>query len=640
MPLRAWLNLEPIRIPMKFGIVTGMFLIAALVPTALWVRSQNRALARIQQEAQGVAFLKVLYRLADHAAEAVLEARNFQDGAARADDNGPPLENLTASVEADLTALGAVEARVGRAIGAQAQAAALAGHWSAVDKLKEPTAQLAGMAAFLGRIQDVNARVVDSAGLSLDTDLTCTYLILVAAVELPQLAVQALDLSGQAQQALSGPGLATEGRRGLQAMAGALQGRLDNIRDDLTRGRGFSDPDVARRLAALQTEHRQVSEAFLEQVSTGVLGGKPTAGLPAVRFAGREAVRGAYGFQAAALKVLEDHLARRVRANRWELRLGLGVSLSAACLAFLLLASVYRGLRGGLEAMRSSLGALKDGDLTRTVQVPTRDELGGLAQDLNQTLASLRTLVATVQEAARGIRTATEDLAGRGEQLAQAIASHAEGLDRIAARVEALTTAATRTGTQAGDACAGALRLQEGLRDCQGAAVKATQAIGALKASTSQVARITDGVDEVAFQARLLALEAVEMAAEGDRRWPRLASGVHGLGHRSGQAAQLLKAMLRDHGTHLQAGGDRLAQAGAAVRQAAQDLQGLTAFLQGVALAARDQAGQFEEISWTLTRLGTRTDAFAAQVSEAKALAENLAGQARSLTGQVERFKV
>ena len=642
MSRRVWLNLDHFRIPVKFGIITVMFLVAALVPTTFMVRSQNSDLARISREGQGVTFLKVLYRLADHAAQVVLEVRNQQEGAAKAEDNGPSLGNLTAAVDADLAALKAVEARFEGALGTQGPLATLAGQWAAVGKLEEPVAHLAALDAFLRQILDLNSRVVDTAGLSLDSDLTCTYLIGVCTVELPQVAVQALDLSLQAQQAVSGPGLTPEARSALQAQAGAIQGRLDNIRDDLSRGKGFSDPEVASRLEGLLTEHRQVSAAFLQRVGAGVLGALPTAGLPAVRFAGREAVLNAYGFQAAALKVLEDHLASRARANRWEQRLGLGGSLLSACLAFHLLASVYGGLRMGLEGMRASLEGLKQGDLTRTAVVPTQDEVGGLARDLNQSMVSLRTMVVTLQEAAKVIEAATQDMAGQGGLLAKRIASQSVSLDQTASSVLALATTATHTGTRAHHAYEGARRLDDHLKACQEESLKAAQAIGELEAYADQAARIKDGLDELAFQARLLAVDAVQMTADGelDRGFQRLATGVHGLGHRSVDSSEALKVLVRNYGALVQASGGQVAQATASVQQVAQELKEITAFVQEVTIATEEQASRINQISETLTSLGASTDDNVAQLRQAKTSADTLASQARSLTGLVEHFKV
>ena len=635
MSKRAWLNLDHFRIPVKFGIISVMFLVSALVPTAFMVKSQNSDLARIHREGEGVIFLKVLYRLANHATQVALEVRNLQDGAAKAEDNGLSLGQLKAAVEADLAALKAEDARVDGDLEARNQVAALAREWANLGKQEDPTAHLAGLDAFLRQILAVNSRVVDTSRLSLDSDLTCTYLINVVTGELPWLAIQALDLSNQAQQAVSGPGLPLAGA-GLQAQAGAIQARLESIQDDLSASKGFSDLEVASRLDALLTEQQKVSVDFLQRVATGALGA------PAVRFAGRQMVLGAYGFQATALKVLEDHLARRARATRFEQRLGLGGSILAACLAFQLLASVYGSLKEGLEAMRASLAGLKEGDLTRMAKVPTRDEVGGLAQDLNHSLISLRATVVAVNEAAQVIQAATEDMAGRGGLLANRFATQSASLDQTAASVAALSATASQTGTRAHLAYDGARRLGGHLQGYQEGTLATAKVMGDLDASVRDVARITDGVDEVAFQARLLAVDAVQMTAGGEQvqGFHRLASGVHGLGLRSSQASEALKVLLREHGALIHASGDRLVQAGASVQQVAQELEAITAFVQEVTLATEEQASRINQVSQALSSLGEGTGHSLAELQKAKVSADTLANQARSLTGVVEHFKV
>jgi len=353
-------------------------------------------------------------------------------------------------------------------------------------------------------------------------------------------------------------------------------------------------------------------------------------------------VLSAFAFQAAAMRVLEELLAQRIRHFRLEQRLGLGGSLLASLLAFYLLAALYHGLKDGLARMEERLKALGAGDLTREVQVGTRDELQVLAQDLNQAMGGLRTLAAGLREGTAVVQAASAEAAEWSGRLSAMTASQIDEVDHAAYSVSALAPSAARARQEATAASQAAERVDAGLRSLQEAGLRAAQVMDGLKASAVQVARIAEGMEALAFQAKLVAAGALGRLEEGGRTpgVSDLIAELHGLGVRGAAAAQDLRASLLEGAALNAQGGAALAAALDAAHRVRPDFGAVTAFVREVGDAAQTLAERLGELGEILARIGGLTGDHADQARQLGASARTLAEQAQSLSGLAEHFRL
>jgi methyl-accepting chemotaxis protein len=628
---KEWLNTFSLAV--KFGLITAILLLAAGLPTAFLIRSQDRELAGLGHETQAVAFLDILFRLAEHETQYALEFRNEQAGAEQAQDNGPSLANLERTVEADLADLRHADDRHGALLQTREPVRALAQAWGAVVRAGSPADQQRTLDQALNLILDLTSRVVDTGGQSLDSEITSTYLIDVVTVELPRQVLQTLA-------AVLEPGLGAQGRARLETQVGVIQTLDQAVRKDLGRDKGFSDPEVVRRLEAMLHRHLDANQAFLQRIDDGILGEHPSASLAEVRYAGRQAVLTALEFQRCCVKVLEDRLGLRYREIRWQQRLSLGGSLAAAALALFLLAALHRGLKASLAVLEAKVAALRDGDLSPVAPPAARDELGRLAADLNAAMAGLRGMVATIQAAVVGIEATSAALNAGGADLAQRSQGEAASLEAVLAQVREVAAGASRAGHLADEADLGLERMRAGAEACREAMARLGQTLDANRAARHGVDQTVARVAEAAFEANLISVQAVDVAAAGDRQggFALLAREVHGLGQRCTEDSARLRTALAEMAGLAGAGADELAKSGAAVAELASLLQALGVFIHDVEAMARTQAQAAEAIVAALAQMVANTEAQATLARGAGAANATLAEHARSLAGLVERF--
>jgi methyl-accepting chemotaxis protein len=205
----------------------------------------------------------------------------------------------------------------------------------------------------------------------------------------------------------------------------------------------------------------------------------------------------------------------QAKARRVEVAIALAVLLVAW-----LLVGLYRSATVPLHRMVAALGALATGDLTRSVPVETRDEIGQMAGALNHAITRIRDAVQAISGSAGGLagssgelaavsgslRTAAEEASAQAETVGAAAQQVSHNVDTVAAGTEQMTASISeiaRSASQAADVAAQAVVIAE----------QANQTVAKLGASSAEVGEVVRVITEIAQQTSLLALNATIEAA-------------------------------------------------------------------------------------------------------------------------------
>jgi methyl-accepting chemotaxis protein len=290
----------------------------------------------------------------------------------------------------------------------------------------------------------------------------------------------------------------------------------------------------------------------------------------------------------------------------------------------------------------SSFAALADGDLTRRARVASADELGTLAAHLNRALDSVEGLVVQIQVSARTMLASTQDIAHGSQDLARRTESQAANLEQATAGIASLSAAVAQTGAQAREAQREIGLVDARIKACQTAVTQAAGAIQAINQSSSQVDGVTRIVEDVAFHANLLAVDAVMTAAAGDREraFTALASQVHGLGDRSAEASRRIRGLLEAALAAIQRGAASTAHAERAVVEITPDLEAVATAIGAITGAAVEQCAGLGQISQAMNELDDITQRNAGLASQTSEEAHALADHAQLLAGLTATFKV
>jgi twitching motility protein PilJ len=307
------------------------------------------------------------------------------------------------------------------------------------------------------------------------------------------------------------------------------------------------------------------------------------------------------------------------------------------------------------------MGSLADGDLTVEATV-TEDITGTIADSFNFAIEELRKLVATVNETALMVDTATKQtentaahLAKAAEHQAKEINAATESIVSMAASIEEVSGNAERSSDVArhsvevahkgGEAVR---RTIDGMNAIRETIQETSKRIKRLGESSQEIGNIVELINDIAEQTNILALNAsiqASMAGEAGRGFAVVADEVQRLAERSTNATKQIEVLVRtiqsdtneavvsmERSTTDVVGGALLAEnAGAALDEIEQVSNQIASLVQNISGSAREQAGAAADVTRRTTRLreigdqtGNATAVTAASIAKLSQLATEL----------------
>jgi methyl-accepting chemotaxis protein len=310
--------------------------------------------------------------------------------------------------------------------------------------------------------------------------------------------------------------------------------------------------------------------------------------------------------------------------------LGLGIFISRM---------ISRPLAQAVGVLRS----VSDRDMTRTLDIETTDEVGEMAQALNQACAGVREAMTEVRESSGAVASAAEQLAAAAEELSSGTQEQASSQEETSSSLQELSTAVKQNADNARQAS----QLASGARDAadKGGAVvgSAVTAMSEINAASKRIAEIITAIDEIAFQTNLLALNAaVEAARAGEqgRGFAVVASEVRNLAQRSATAAKEIKALIQDSVRKVDAGSELVNRSGQTLTDIVASVKRVTDIVNEIAAASHQQAVGLEQVTKAMAQMDQVTQTNSAQTEELSSTSQTLASHAGQMQSMVAQFKL
>jgi methyl-accepting chemotaxis protein len=351
------------------------------------------------------------------------------------------------------------------------------------------------------------------------------------------------------------------------------------------------------------------------------------------------------GASDVARTLKNDHAEEEFQASTQSYQSARTLMLSAAAISLLLgiILSIViaRGFSVPLGQAVVVLERVADGDLTVSLDVDTKDEVGRMASALNRAVERLCETLQQVAESASSASSSSHELAAASEAIASGAQEQAASLEETSASLEQITA----TVRQSADNAQQASQLANGSKDSaeQGQEVvsRAVTAMLEINVSSAKISDIISTIDEIAFQTNLLAVNAaVEAARAGDegRGFAVVASEVRSLAQRSALAAKEIKVLIQDSLRKVQAGSDLVNRSGETLHGIVGSVKRVTDIVGEIAAAAGEQSTGVEQVNTAMTQMDQVTQSNSAQTEELSATAQALSEQASHLLELVSVF--
>ncbi|GLK97221.1 methyl-accepting chemotaxis protein [Achromobacter xylosoxidans] len=326
-------------------------------------------------------------------------------------------------------------------------------------------------------------------------------------------------------------------------------------------------------------------------------------------------------------------------ANFWMIAIGSIAVVSGLLLAILLTRSITRPLSEAVRVARTVAAS----DLTSSIAVTSRDEIGQLMRALESMNANLAGTVARIRAGVDSIASASGEIAAGNTDLSSRTEQQAASLEETAASMEQLSSTVKLNAERAMQANQLAAAASDTASLGGSTVSEVVSTMSAISASSVKIADIVSVIEGIAFQTNILALNAaVEAARAGEqgKGFAVVAAEVRTLAQRSAQAAKEIKTLIEDTVQKIDQGSGSAQRAGSTMQEIVGAVRRVTNIMGEIAAASAEQADGIGHVNLAVSQMDEVTQQNAALVEEAAAAAGSMQDQTAELTRAVSAFKL
>ncbi|KUP35848.1 methyl-accepting chemotaxis protein [Bacillus halotolerans] len=381
------------------------------------------------------------------------------------------------------------------------------------------------------------------------------------------------------------------------------------------------------------------------------------------------------------------------------LHLALIVLIAAILVGIIVMTLVIRSITTPLKQLVGSSKRISEGDLTETIDIRSKDELGELGKSFNNMASSLRSLIHAIQDSVDNVAASSEELTASAAQTSKATehitlaieqfsngnekqnenietaAEHIyqmnDGLTNMAQASEVITDSSVQS-TEIASAGGQLVHQTVGQMNVIDKSVKeAEQVVRGLETKSKDITNILRVINGIADQTNLLALNAaIEAARAGEygRGFSVVAEEVRKLAVQSADSAKEIEAliieivkeintslgMFQSVNQEVQTGLDITDQTETSFKrisemtnQIAGELQNMSATVQQLSASSEEVSGASEHIasiskesSAHIQDIAASAEQQLASMEEISSSAETLSSMAEELRDMTKRFKI
>ncbi len=290
---------------------------------------------------------------------------------------------------------------------------------------------------------------------------------------------------------------------------------------------------------------------------------------------------------------------------------------------------VVRSIVGPLAIAMGVLELVASGDLTKVVEVHSKDEIGQMMQGLKGMIGNLSKTVLEISGAAANVASGSEQSSATSQTLSQGASEQAAAAEETTSSMEEMAASIQQNSDNARQTERIASKASE---DAKAGGIAVARTVKAMK----EIAEKISIIDEISRKTDLLALNAaVEAARAGEhgKGFAVVASEVRKLAERSQTAAGEI-SRLTSEGVHV------ADDAGILLTKLVPDIQKTAELVREIAAASSEQSQGIAQVSKALQQLDQVIQQNAAASEELSSSSSELASQAEVLQDAISFFKV
>jgi len=332
---------------------------------------------------------------------------------------------------------------------------------------------------------------------------------------------------------------------------------------------------------------------------------------------------------------------------------------------------IARGITAPLSDINHLMRQVAKGDLTGQVSSNSQDELGKLANNVNNTVQELRTLIQHVGHSCKQIRDASDKASSTTQRTFEGVRQQHEETEALAAAMhemamtaQEVANTAERTATSSHDAdeaaSNGNVIVDQTISRITTVADEMQSLLGTisqLEQDTEEVENILNIISEISDQTNLLALNAaIEAARAGDqgRGFAVVADEVRQLAKRTHESTEQIRALnerlksachsavakMRSGHEHTQRSASSAEEAGHHIHTIVSQINAILDMNTMVASAVKEQSAVAEDMNRNIITISQIAESTNQDASSTADTSKALAQLARDMEKRLETFSI
>ena len=297
----------------------------------------------------------------------------------------------------------------------------------------------------------------------------------------------------------------------------------------------------------------------------------------------------------------------------------------------------------GLSAIREAMARLEAGDLRHRMSGEFKGVFDEIAVSINQSFASISRAIGEAEKTTANVAQLGNDISRQSDAMSDRSKSIAVGLENTVQSITEISSL-TRDASQTADAARASFgNVTNQLRENQALSHETSNAMNEIDRSSSEIAKVIQVIDDIAFQTNLLALNAgVEAARAGEagRGFAVVATEVRALSVRTSQSAKEISELIETSAESVKSGVDVVEKSGASLKKIVDVIVEAVDEIASISTASQEIDQRVERIKESVVKLEHSLKQNASTAKETDEAIKTLESEAETLSLTVSHFQV
>lgn len=296
-----------------------------------------------------------------------------------------------------------------------------------------------------------------------------------------------------------------------------------------------------------------------------------------------------------------------------------------------------------VEAIDFGMKSLENGDLTVECPIEFEGDFRPIQTSIEAFIKKMSTLLAEISSAADQVAAGSEQVSYGAQALAQGATEQSTSMEAlsstmedISARIEANATASQTANKQT----VGAGNL---LSQCGEQMEHLSQTMNTISSGSAKISNIIKTIEDIAFQTNILALNAsVEAARAGaaGKGFAVVATEVGNLSSKSAEASKEIRQLIEDSLRSIEEGTRASQETRQSLLSVIDEAKGVTESVDRISDASQGQADAVKQVNSNLGDISSVIHTNSATAEQSAAASEELSSQAERLKQLIGQFRL